>query len=34
MRMESMAVGVNDIHITAGLPYKKVEKFSLDDSAL
>lgn len=27
-------VWIDDIHIVAGLPYKEVEKFSLDDSAL
>ena len=26
--------GSDDMHIVAGLPYKKFEKFSLDDSAL
>ena len=34
MRMESLEAGSDDIHIVTGLPYKKVEKFSLDDSAL
>lgn len=34
MRMESLEAGSDDIQITTGLPYKNVEKFSLDDSAL
>lgn len=34
MRMESLEAGSDDIHIVTGLPYKKVEKFSLEDSAL
>ena len=34
MRMESLEAGADDIHIVTGLPYKKVEKFSLVDSAL
>ena len=34
MRMESLRAGADDIHIMAGLPYKKVEKFSLDEFAL
>ena len=34
MRRGSLRAGADDIHIMAGLPYKKVEKFSLDDSAL
>lgn len=34
MRMESLRAGADDIHTMTGLPYKKVEKFSLDDSAL
>ena len=34
MRMESLEAGSDDIHIVTGLHYKKVEKFSLDDSAL
>lgn len=34
MRMESLRAGADDIHIVTGLPYKRVEKFSLDDSAL
>ena len=32
--MESLEAGSEDIHTMAGLPYKKFEKFSLDDSAL
>lgn len=32
--MQSLEAGSDEIHIVTGLPYKKVEKFSLDDSAL
>ena len=34
MRMESLEADADDIHIVTGLPYKKVEKISLEDSGL